>query len=111
MIWVACFIYAIASVLLRNSFPVLGAICVFLIPLFVDSRAHRSWKEKQMHAARFLLKQGYCIHYEEDATIPNPKELCSRAGRVNCARCISEMTGVPVYEILETKRSPSTSSW
>lgn len=105
MIWIISLTLAIASILLRNIFPLLGAMGFLLIPFFIEDRQYADWKEKRAEEARYLLKTGYCINYKATAEIKNPKELCARAGRVNCAACISELTGVPVKDVLESEEA------
>jgi hypothetical protein len=100
MIWVVCSIYAIASILLSRSFPVLGALGIFFYPLSMTKMPKPGWHSKKVYAARYLHRSDYCIHYDPDSDIKNLKELCSRAGRVNCADCIAEVFGVEVEDVL-----------
>jgi hypothetical protein len=78
----------------------MGALCIFIIPLYKNN-INRGWYKMKVSAARFLLKVDYCIHYSKNSALKNPKEFCSRAGRVNCADCIAQVLGVKVGEVLE----------
>lgn len=100
MLWGLCFIYAIIAILLRNEFPIMGALGVFLIPLLRENKICAGWRKMRIKASKYLLAKDYCIHYSKHSALPNPKNFCNRAGRINCAACIAEVMGLEAKDIL-----------